>query len=104
VILSPTSVDFWVAFKLVGLLGGHPLFDRCVESGIHHNVLGGVWYAAALELGRGDPRFFHFGYPDYDQTLPQNLPAFQPPERPRATLRADSRMNSRIIAERSVGT
>jgi membrane-associated phospholipid phosphatase len=48
VILSPTSVDFWVAFKLAGLLGGHPLFDRCVESGIHHNVLGGVWYAAAL--------------------------------------------------------
>lgn len=47
-ILSPTSVDFWIAFKLAGLLGGHPLFDRCVESGIHHNVLGGVWYAAAL--------------------------------------------------------
>jgi len=48
VLMDPTPFDLWLASHVAGLLGRHPLFDRCVESGIHHNVLGGVWYAAAL--------------------------------------------------------
>jgi membrane-associated phospholipid phosphatase len=46
--LSPTRFDVWVATLLAHFLGRHPLFDYCVQSGIRHEVFGGVAYAAAL--------------------------------------------------------
>jgi len=50
VLLSPTTLDLWVSSKLAGFLGQYPLFDTAVQSAIRHNVLGGVWYAAATLL------------------------------------------------------
>ena len=47
-LLSPTTLDLWVSSKLAGFLGQYPLFDAAVQSAIRHNVLGGVWYAAAM--------------------------------------------------------
>jgi membrane-associated phospholipid phosphatase len=44
----PPAYDVEVASYLGRFLGRHPLFDLCVQSGIGHNVLGGLWYAATL--------------------------------------------------------
>ncbi|HEV2382528.1 MAG TPA: phosphatase PAP2 family protein [Terriglobia bacterium] len=48
VFLVPTRFDSWLAGYLAHHLRKHPLFDLCVASGITHNLLGGIWYAAAL--------------------------------------------------------
>jgi membrane-associated phospholipid phosphatase len=45
---SPTRFDVWVATLLAHFLGRHPLFDLCMQSGIRHNIFGGIAYAAAL--------------------------------------------------------
>jgi membrane-associated phospholipid phosphatase len=45
---SPTGLDTWLVTHLAILMGKHPLFDYSVQSAIHHNVLGGLWYGAAL--------------------------------------------------------
>lgn len=37
----PTVLDFWCAEHLGAFLGRWPVFDVAVQSGIHHNVLGG---------------------------------------------------------------
>jgi membrane-associated phospholipid phosphatase len=44
----PTGFDLWLARGLAGFLGCHPQFDLGVESAIQHNVLGGLWFGAAL--------------------------------------------------------
>lgn len=46
-LLTPTSFDVWAISQLVHLLRRHPLFDLCIQGGIQHNLLGGVWYAVA---------------------------------------------------------
>lgn len=46
--LSPTRFDIWLANLLAHLLKFHPLLDLAVQSGIGHEVLGGMGYAAAL--------------------------------------------------------
>ncbi len=46
--LSPTGPDLWVAEELLGFLKLHPLFDIAVQSMIRHNILGGLWFGAAL--------------------------------------------------------
>jgi len=48
--ISPTSLDFWVAKELAGFLKYSPRFGEAVQSGIRHNILGGFWYGAALFL------------------------------------------------------
>ena len=48
--ISPTSLDFWVAKELAGFLRHFPRFGEAVQSGIRHNILGGFWYGAALFL------------------------------------------------------
>jgi undecaprenyl-diphosphatase len=48
--ISPTSLDFWVAKELAGFLKHFPRFDEAVQSGMRHNILGGFWYGAALFL------------------------------------------------------
>ena len=45
---TPTPIDRWVARELAQLTGRYPLFDMSLQSGIHHYVLGGFWFAAAL--------------------------------------------------------
>jgi membrane-associated phospholipid phosphatase len=58
----PPAYDVEVASYLGRFLGRHPLFDLFVQSGIGHNVLGGVWYATTLfyfwvkAAGGGDSR------------------------------------------------
>jgi membrane-associated phospholipid phosphatase len=46
--LSPTGFDLWLARKLGECLGRSPLFDQCIQSGLRHYVLGGLWYAGAM--------------------------------------------------------
>lgn len=46
--LIPTPFDVWLATRLAHGLGRYPLFDYCVQSGIRHNVLGGIGYSTAL--------------------------------------------------------
>ena len=46
----PTQLDIWLALRLAAFLGHHPLFDLSVQSAIRHNVLGGLWFGAALFL------------------------------------------------------
>ncbi len=46
--LIPTPFDVWFATLLAHYLGRHPLFDLCVQSGIRHNVFGGIGFATAL--------------------------------------------------------
>jgi undecaprenyl-diphosphatase len=48
--ISPTSLDFWVAKELAGFLRHSPRFDEVIQSGIRHNIFGGFWYGAALFL------------------------------------------------------
>lgn len=47
-VLSPTQLDIWVVTLLATLLRRQPLFDRAIQSGIRHNILGGFWFAATL--------------------------------------------------------
>lgn len=44
----PTMLDIWFSARLASCLGCHPVFGLAVQSGIHHNVLGGYWYAFSL--------------------------------------------------------
>ena len=46
--LSPTGFDIWLATELGECLNRFPLFDECIQSGIRHYVLGGLWYSAAM--------------------------------------------------------
>jgi len=46
----PTPVDIWLSRGLAGFLGHHPEFDVFVQDAIRHNVLGGLWFGAALFL------------------------------------------------------
>lgn len=46
--LTPTGFDLWFIRQLAQLLGWSHLLDIGVQSAIQHNVLGGLWYAAAL--------------------------------------------------------
>jgi membrane-associated phospholipid phosphatase len=48
--LAPTEFDLTAATRFLRLIGQHPLFDRAVQSGLHHGILGGLWYAAAVFL------------------------------------------------------
>jgi membrane-associated phospholipid phosphatase len=48
--LAPTEFDLRAATRFLRLLGQHPLFDRAVQSGLRHGILGGLWYAAAVFL------------------------------------------------------
>lgn len=47
-IARPTQFDLHVAAALAKFLGKYPLFDHCVDSALHHHVLGGIPFAAAL--------------------------------------------------------
>ena len=47
-LLSPTELDLRITKELAGFLKIHPLFDLGVQSMIRHNVLGGLWFGAAL--------------------------------------------------------
>lgn len=47
-ILTPTPVDLWLATHIAKLLHLCPTCDLAVQSAIHHEVLGGFWYAMAL--------------------------------------------------------
>jgi membrane-associated phospholipid phosphatase len=50
IILNPTRLDLWFIARLAGILGKHPLFDVSVREAIRYDVLGGLWFAAALFL------------------------------------------------------
>jgi membrane-associated phospholipid phosphatase len=43
---EPTQFDLHTAAAMARFLGKHPLFDHCVQSGIRHNLLGGIPFAA----------------------------------------------------------
>lgn len=45
---APSGFDFWFAKELAGLLRLSIFFNNGVQSAIHHNVLGGFWFGAAL--------------------------------------------------------
>jgi membrane-associated phospholipid phosphatase len=47
---TPPRFDMWVVAHLALLMGQHPALDRAVEYGVATNLLGGVWYAAALSV------------------------------------------------------
>lgn len=47
---SPSTLDLWIAENLIEFLGRHELFARSVQSAIRHNLLGGIWFAAAIFL------------------------------------------------------
>lgn len=46
--IDPTKLDIAFSVALARLLTRHPLFDRAVDSAIHHNILGGFWFAASV--------------------------------------------------------
>jgi membrane-associated phospholipid phosphatase len=46
--MFPTPFDLWLARELAGFLRFHPRFDLGVQSAIQHNILGGLWFGAAL--------------------------------------------------------
>jgi len=48
--LPPCELDVQVARALSALLPLSPRFDAAVQSGIHHNVFGGMWFAGAAFL------------------------------------------------------
>ena len=48
VIVEPTQFDFHAAAALARFLGRHPFFDHCVQSALHHHLLGGIPFAATL--------------------------------------------------------
>jgi membrane-associated phospholipid phosphatase len=48
--LAPPALDVWLVGRLMSLLGRSQEFDELIEGAIHHNVLGGLWYAATLCL------------------------------------------------------
>lgn len=45
---GPSQFDFHVSAALAKFLGKYPLFDHCVDSALHHHVLGGIPFAAAF--------------------------------------------------------
>lgn len=46
--MAPLQFDLHTAAELARFLGRWPLFDHCVQSAIHHHVLGGIPFAGAL--------------------------------------------------------
>jgi membrane-associated phospholipid phosphatase len=46
--ILPSQFDLHAAGALAGLLGRSPLFDHCVESALHHDLLGGIPFAGAV--------------------------------------------------------
>lgn len=46
--VHPSQFDLHAAAALAGLLGRSPLFDHCIESALHHGLLGGIPFAGAV--------------------------------------------------------
>jgi hypothetical protein len=46
----PPDIDTWLVARLATLPGQHPVFDLVTWRGVERNVLGGVWFGAALFL------------------------------------------------------
>jgi membrane-associated phospholipid phosphatase len=47
-VTHPTGLDLWLALKLASFVSLHSRFTSLVEGGIENNVLGGIWFGAAL--------------------------------------------------------